>query len=384
MSKVFINEETLSAIGAAIREKTGNVALIAPGNMPAEIRGIETGSGGDNIEVDPIVLDSYCSYACAGPIASAYIDKFGDSISTKNVRSASGMFYGYQNEYIPFSIYCSNDGITMDYMFENAYNLVALPDMINVIPEGSLGAMFENCWRLKEIPGEYFDSWDFKNADSNTDCYALFSNCHSLKEFNPGCLIGMVDKVASNNPSQFYFRLGFTNCYVLEELRDLPIPSDVTWTTNAFRETFDNTNRLKFITFFDVGEGVRWKNQTIDLSKYVGYCPDYATNHILGYNSGLTADGEMKDSDSYNALKDEWGEQWASSPEFSRFDRDSAIELIRSLPDTSEYLASAGGTNTIKFLGNSGFGTDATGPESMDEEVIAEAAAKGWTITLVY
>ena len=51
MSKVAINEITLTNIGDAIREKTGKSDLIAPGDMPAEIASISTGGGG--IEVEP-------------------------------------------------------------------------------------------------------------------------------------------------------------------------------------------------------------------------------------------------------------------------------------------------------------------------------------------
>lgn len=44
MANVFIAEETMTAIGEAIREKTGKTELILPANMPAEIKGI-TGDG---------------------------------------------------------------------------------------------------------------------------------------------------------------------------------------------------------------------------------------------------------------------------------------------------------------------------------------------------
>lgn len=46
MSKVFIEESTLSSIGNAIRQKTGKSELISPGNMPTEIASITTGSSG--------------------------------------------------------------------------------------------------------------------------------------------------------------------------------------------------------------------------------------------------------------------------------------------------------------------------------------------------
>ena len=44
MSKVSIEESTLSAIGNAIREKTGESALLSPLDMPAEISKISGGT----------------------------------------------------------------------------------------------------------------------------------------------------------------------------------------------------------------------------------------------------------------------------------------------------------------------------------------------------
>lgn len=45
MAKVFIQESTLTAIGDAIRNKTGKTALINPTNMPTEIASISGGGG---------------------------------------------------------------------------------------------------------------------------------------------------------------------------------------------------------------------------------------------------------------------------------------------------------------------------------------------------
>ena len=42
MSKLFIEDSTLSAIGDAIRSKAGTTSLIAPGNMPGMILNLET------------------------------------------------------------------------------------------------------------------------------------------------------------------------------------------------------------------------------------------------------------------------------------------------------------------------------------------------------
>lgn len=46
MSKVFIEETSLTAIGDAIREKTGGTELLSPAQMVTAIQGI-TGGGSD-------------------------------------------------------------------------------------------------------------------------------------------------------------------------------------------------------------------------------------------------------------------------------------------------------------------------------------------------
>ena len=61
MTKLFIEDTTLTAIGDAIREKTGGTDLISPSNMPSEISSIET--GGDTTQEDGIVDGSLTEYA---------------------------------------------------------------------------------------------------------------------------------------------------------------------------------------------------------------------------------------------------------------------------------------------------------------------------------
>ena len=55
MSKYIVDESSLTAIGDAIRGKTGGTELIPFTDMPNEIASITTG-GGSGIEVEPIVL----------------------------------------------------------------------------------------------------------------------------------------------------------------------------------------------------------------------------------------------------------------------------------------------------------------------------------------
>jgi hypothetical protein len=187
-------------------------------------------------------------------------------------------------------------------------------------------------------------------------------------------------------PSSSYclYYNAFRLCVVLSEITNMPV-----WrcagaqTDNMFSSAFQGCGRAKTITF-ETNNGqpieTKWKKQTIDLTNEVGYSTeiDYATK----YNSGITADKEVKGSDTYPLLKDD-PDWYTAKPEYSRYNHDSAVETINSLPDTSAYLASAGGTNTIKFLGASGSETDGGAINTLTAEEIAVAAAKGWTVTLL-
>ena len=118
------------------------------------------------------------------------------------------------------------------------------------------------------------------------------------------------------------------------------------------------------------------KSQVIDMCVEIGY-----DNYQYQYSSDyFPADKEIKDDATYQALKDD-PNAWTKMPEYSFYNHDSAVETINSLPDTSAYLAENGGTNTIKFLGNSGSNTDGGAINTMTAEEIAVAAAKGWTVT---
>jgi hypothetical protein len=147
-----------------------------------------------------------------------------------------------------------------------------------------------------------------------------------------------------------------------------------------------STYRLKELTF-DTNDGqpivTKWKAQTIDLTGSVGTAPNTSSaNYILNYNSGITAAKCVADDVSYQALKND-PDWYAVDYAYSRYNHDSAVNTINSLPDTSAYLASAGGTNTIKFKKVSGSRTDGGAIENLTAEEIAVAAAKGWTVTLV-
>ena len=103
---------------------------------------------------------------------------------------------------------------------------------------------------------------------------------------------------------------------------------------------------------------------------------------ITSFNSGITADKEVTDATTYAALKND-PDWFTCDVAYSRYNHDSAVATINSLPDTSAYLAANGGNNTIMFTGAAGSATDGGAINTLTQEEIAVATAKGWTVTLV-
>ena len=122
-----------------------------------------------------------------------------------------------------------------------------------------------------------------------------------------------------------------------------------------------------------------WQKQVIELYNCIGYCKYY--NSLTDY--GMSLDTEITDDTSYQLLKNN-EDSWTQNIAYSRYNHDSAVETINTLPDTSAYLAESGGTtNIIKFKGASGSATDGGAINTLTEQEIAVAAAKGWSVSFV-
>ena len=408
----------LSAIGNAIRAKTGGTGLLTLDQMPTEISNIQGGGTVEDLTITsngtynpPTGIDGYApvvvnvpqdgsppaeafviSGDCSNRFASNgwnwFIEKYGNQITTKDISDAQYMFFRCTLTEIPFDLNFDLNSSYHDlsYIFFNCNNITKIHKLNNVKVYNT-SFMFQNCYRLRTIPEDIADTWDWSYLESQTSGYTgsqalMFQYCSSLRSI-PMTLI------KSGNPylvdSYSYYYSGFHNCFVLDELTNLPIPyTKATWTSNAFVHTFSYCCRLKNMTFRKNEDGspvvVNWKSQTIDLTSYVGYAS--SVPNITNYNSGITADKEVKDDATYQALKND-PDWFSTNINYSRYNHNSAVRTINSLPDTSAYLATAGGTNTIKFKGQSGASTDGGAINTLTEEEIAVATAKGWTVSLV-
>lgn len=336
---------------------------------------------------EELVLTGDLSYAFSYGKWDWFIEKYGDLITTKDITNASQLFAQSNVTEIPFDlnfkINSSHNATAL--LFNGCGNLISVPTISNC-KTSELSHTFSACKMLRTIP-EDIESWfDWTYMDTLTSAYNgnrgyTFNGCYSLRSFPMGFL-NHGNPVSSDSYSIYYSL--FQNCYALDEIIDLPNPhSNVTWTSNVFGTTFRSCGRVKNITFaMPDGQpySVKWKGQIIDLSSNTGYMPN--TSYFLNYNSGITADKQVSNPTQYEALKND-PDWFTCATAYSRYNHDSAVATINSLPDTSAYLATAGGTNTIKFKGEAGSATDGGAINTLTEEEIAVAAAKGWTVVFI-
>ena len=314
-----------------------------------------------------------------------FIEQCGEEITTEMIENTDRMFWGSKVKSIPFDLNCV-DGCIVSQTFYNCVNLEHLPNITGQLR--NFYSFLGNCYRIREIPEQWITGIDWDYTNTNTDWFwarmtQFFDSCFSLRSISK-TLIKRLYGASSN--SNAYNNI-FNFCVSLEEIEGFRGPN-ATLSNNCLNN-FSGCHRLTRLVFDYEDEATNtprtqnWKGQTIDLSSGVGYVnSQYNRNYILDYNSGITADKEVTDDATYQALKNnpDW---FTCNVAYSRYNHDSAVETINSLPDTSAYLAANGGTNTISFRGAAGSATDGGAINTLTEAEIAVAAAKGWTVSLV-
>ena len=378
--KYAIEDTTLTAIGDAVREKTGSIELIPVNELADEIKGIIA----KDIPEEGFLLTGDCDYMFYKGKWDWFIKEYGHKITTENITRGDYMFAQSKLEEIPFDIYTTGD--YLGYMFYGS-KIKKAPQIY--WPKDDtyfyVNNLFNGSPYLKEIDYNYFNKIISDEAFENIYKYGqrsnLFRECRSLRKAPD------LTKLINNNTNSsegLYYNL-FNGCWALDEIINLPVQESF----GSFKIGSYITNgcyRIKNFTFATNTDGTpkiaQWKDQTINLTYSIGYFySDYYAKEMMKYNSGITADKEVKDDATYQALKDD--PDWYSCKiNYSRYNRISAVNTINSLPDTSEYLLTNGGTNTISFNGISGINTDGGAINTLTEEEIAVATAKGWTVSL--
>lgn len=335
---------------------------------------VETIQNLKTIPPEALRLTGSCAYRFANDGYNWILDTVGEDITTSGINDTSYMFRNsIKITTIPFDINMSStDTASMSYMFDGCSKLVSVPNINNANPY-SMQYVFSGCSRLREIPENFSDTWNFYNLHTNTlgSITNMFNGAFSLRKIPQKFL----ESIWSKGTSSSYVPYGtmFYACYTLDEINGLAVqPSALT--SNRFVNTFYGCSRIKNL-IFQPNQTATWKSQIIDLTNTVGYLG--AESYITSYNSGITIDKKVYDDATYQALKND-PDWFTLDLAYSRYNHDSAVATINSLPDTSAY-----GTNTIKFKGAAGSLTDGGAINTLTTEEIAVATEKGWTVSFV-
>ena len=383
MSNVVVNDAHLYNIADAIRAKAGTEEKYTISEMSSAIDTLSVGGA----ELPTFTDGEYLFY---GSGMNELIEQSGKNIKTC-LTNANYLFYKNPIEEIPITINFDTTnykGVDMSSMFSGS-GIKTPPTITNAIPR-NMKAMFSNCEYLEEIPEDFdngFIAWYYKIGDSYyPTVYSasyMFSNCYRLKKVASNFINHNISDESNNEGIQYNYGVSkpqdrfqyglFTNCYNLREVVGMdvfPTSYGDNWNgVNSFKDTFKGCYSLTRVTFIPNDRNVN--GQSIDLTG-IGYCVDGTI-----YTSVYLEDRvRVSSKTEYNQYKDT--DYLATSAYYSQYNHDRAVETINSLPNTT----GSGGTNTITFKGVSGTYTDGGAINTMTEEEIAVATAKGWTVSI--
>lgn len=397
MAIVTTDNQYYTAIANAIRGKNGTETTYKPADMAAAITALLVDSS-EKLETI-LHLSGDCSYKFYQGAWDNILNLFGDSITTAAVTRTYQMFYLSKASQIPFKINMTNNILNFEQMCYRMRNLTEVPQisvLLTTTPNiGDINFryMFSSCSKLRDANGLFEDETQLeplKNVKISIvndvpDYSYIFSDANSLRTVPSWWYKLRISEESSVHPNSSYclYYRAFSGCYVLDEIINIPVIKTYGYAnSNMFVSMVQQDGRLKNFTF-ELNNGVpyevNWKSQTIDLSQGVGYLSTGSSIITTG-NTGLTFEEQINSAETYNQFKNN-PNSWTQRSEYSRYNHDSAVATINSLPDTSAYLASAGGTNTIKFDGDAGSATDGGAINTLTPEEIAVATAKGWTVT---
>ena len=278
------------------------------------------------------------------------LEHYTSLLSFSNIQNADSCFYSLKSDIDLTNLtFYMKDGYSNNIgnMFRYS-NLPHLPHIVGAI--NNCSELFREC-HMKSIPDNFFDDFIFKKKPSfystYISCSSIFQGCKNLTKVPSLKAFKQIDLalIPTSAYGNFYYYL-FNACSSLQEVRDLPIVYGINSEVkqNFFAGIVERTEKLSSFTFEP--------NQTARLSDQVLYLAS------TGYKN-----------DYYNRYRKD-----------SVYNYNSAVETINSLPDTSAFLAEAGGTNTIIFYSDQGANTEGGAIGNLTAEEIAVAAAKGWTV----
>ena len=160
MPNVLVNDDSLKAIGDAIREKNGETTTYKPAEMAAAITAISGGGSSGYVPTDAdLKLTGNCGDLFGSGKLKWIIDNYGNRITTQKISSANSMFRSYIGDNVPFII-------NSDYQLD-CRNMFYLAGIKGTLPKivmtkttdyiTSISGMFYG-YIYDNIPDDYFNS----------------------------------------------------------------------------------------------------------------------------------------------------------------------------------------------------------------------------------
>lgn len=341
MAQVIIDDTNLKNIANAIRAKGGTSNKYKPSQMAEAIMAIVSGDidTGD-IPETAFTLSGNCDYWNYEGTWDWFCELYGSEIESGTITSAKSMFYNSELTNIPFDIRLGGSGYhNCSEMFMLATNLKSISPNITIYRPNNLAYMCYNCSSLTSFAPTIGTTDYVNNTSISGDFQSMFANCTSLKTISPDFLENMFCRATSKNLLNCD---AFAGCKALTELRNLTIGYTNDRTTNICGyQPFKDCYSITEIIFKSDPGVTNLSNQNLRIIGNVGYS-------------------------NYEDIS------------VSRYNRNSAVNTINSLPNIS-----LGSNNIIQFNGASGSSTEGGAINTMTEEEIAVAVAKGWTVSLV-
>ena len=289
----------------------------------------------------------------------------------------------------------SNSGITK------------IPRVYGDLSNTSINISFNNYW-------DYFDDLDYViqlfNSANRLTKMSSFTSSGSInlarffkqsKYKDPTGFFRAVQKLALNTAGDaqpYYNSFGdLQGCAFVKEIPIIPAEISTTFPSTILYELDSSQNLCKWSDFtFATNNGTpynaRWNNMNWKLI-YAGWKSDNysSTTKYWDNSKNIFANNESTLETAkarYEALKNEdyWYSQTTTTISyngtntnlamlFSRYNHDSAVRTINSLPNVADY-----GTCTLTLRYWSGAETDGGKVGDLTEEEIAVATEKGWTV----
>ena len=379
MDRVSIKSSTLTAIADAIRTRKGETTKYIPTDMAKAILQITPSAIPESAFRDGYPDNTYRFKSWSW---NWFITAYGELMEPQTI-DAYTFAENSEIKTLPFDLKVGGDPFPRAF-----YNCLQLTEIPNPVEKATLygwvpgtesydmNEVFRQCARLRTIGEDIFGLTPEEGLDEyyrpNANMYQvgardrMFYNCYSLRALPK--LHTAINK--ETDPAKTLYSQMAYGCRCLDEIVNLPV-ADVEFSTNAFINTAGLCHRIKNFTF-EPGKTANWSNQNIDLTNYVGWYSD--SRAFTEYNSGCS--GVIKDTSSYLTHKDN-PDSFAIDINYSRYNKESAIATINSLPNCS-----SGTGNNISFKGQSGKNTDGGAINTLTTEQIAVAVAKGWTVSL--